>query len=52
MVYACGPAIGPYDKAAAKEKGVEPAPRFLETALAHLAALGVKSQHIKHESYG
>lgn len=52
MVYACGPAIGPHEKAAAKGKGVEPAPRFLETALQQLSALGVKPQHIKYESYG
>jgi 3-ketosteroid 9alpha-monooxygenase subunit B len=52
VVYACGPAIGPFDKQAAKEKGVEPAPRFLEAALAGLAEIGVAKDRIKHESYG
>ena len=52
IVYACGPAIGPWDRKAAKEKGVEPAPRFLETALAALEAIGVKGDRVKRESYG
>ncbi|MFZ5470066.1 MAG: oxidoreductase [Myxococcota bacterium] len=52
LVYACGPAIGPWDRLAAKKKGVEPAPRFLETALEHLATVGVPKERIKRESYG
>jgi 3-ketosteroid 9alpha-monooxygenase subunit B len=52
IVYACGPAIGPFDRAAAKEKGVDPAPRFLENVIAHLNAVGVEGQRIKRESYG
>jgi ferredoxin-NADP reductase len=52
IVYACGPAIGPFDRQFAKEKGVEPAPRFLETALSGLADIGVSKDRIKHESYG
>jgi 3-ketosteroid 9alpha-monooxygenase subunit B len=52
IVYACGPAIGPFDKQTAREKGVEPTPRFLETALAGLAEIGVAKDRIKHESYG
>jgi ferredoxin-NADP reductase len=52
IVYACGPAIGPFDKAAAKEKGVEPTPRFLETVLAGLEEIGVSDDRIKRESYG
>jgi hypothetical protein len=52
VVYACGPAIGPFDKQAAKEKGVEPSPRFLEAALEGLAEIGVSKDRIKHESYG
>jgi ferredoxin-NADP reductase len=52
VVYACGPAIGPHDKAAAKEKGVEPTPRFLETALAGLKQIGVPDVNIEYESYG
>jgi 3-ketosteroid 9alpha-monooxygenase subunit B len=52
LVYACGPAIGPLDRKAAREKGVEPAPRFLETSLAALKAVGVPEDRIKTESYG
>jgi 3-ketosteroid 9alpha-monooxygenase subunit B len=52
LVYACGPAIGPLDRKTAKEKGIEPAPRFLETAFATLEELGVPKKNVRHESYG
>jgi ferredoxin-NADP reductase len=52
IVYACGPAIGPFDRALAREKGTEPQPRFLETVLAALEELGVAGGRIKRESYG
>ncbi len=52
IVYACGPAIGPFERAAARAKNVEPEPRFLETVLAGLEELGVADQRIKRESYG
>jgi ferredoxin-NADP reductase len=52
IVYACGPAIGPFDRQAAREKGVEPQPRFLETVLAGLERIGVADERIKRESYG
>ncbi len=52
VVYACGPAIGPLEKAAAKEKGTTPEPRFLEAAIEQLMAIGVPSARIKRESYG
>jgi ferredoxin-NADP reductase len=52
VVYACGPANGPAEKKAAKEKGVPPAPRFLETCLAALQAIGVPEDRIEYESYG
>jgi ferredoxin-NADP reductase len=52
LVYACGPAIGPWDRQAAREKGTAPQPRFLESALASLAAIGVPRDRIKYESYG
>ncbi len=51
-VYLCGPAISPWDRQAAKAKGETAAPRFMETVLSHLAALGVPKQHVLHESYG
>ena len=52
IVYACGPAVTPHDKAVAKEKGTTPEPRFLEAAIAHLNAIGVEGTRIKRESYG
>ena len=51
-IFTCGPAITKYDKLAAKEKGVEPAPRFLESVLASLAEIGVPKDKIHKESYG
>jgi ferredoxin-NADP reductase len=52
LVYACGPAIGPYERAAAREKGEEPKPRFLEAVLAVLRETGVPDASVKRESYG
>ncbi|HEY7956739.1 MAG TPA: oxidoreductase [Polyangia bacterium] len=52
IVYACGPAIGPYDRAAARARGEQAQPRFLETVLAGLAEIGVARERIKHESWG
>lgn len=51
-VFACGPAITKYDKAAAKEKGVDPTPRFMESVLAALAEIGVPKDRLHKESYG
>ena len=51
-VYACGPAISVWDRKTAREKGTEPAPRFLESVLEGLAAVGVRLDQITRESYG
>lgn len=51
-VYCCGPGITRWDREAAKARGEEPAPRFLETALAGLAAIGVPAKQVHRESYG
>jgi ferredoxin-NADP reductase len=51
-VFVCGPSISVFDKAAAKERGAEPQPRFLESALAALAQVGFTPDRIKRESYG
>jgi hypothetical protein len=40
------------ERRAAKEKGVEPTPRFLEAALTALAEIGVPKDRIYRESYG
>jgi 3-ketosteroid 9alpha-monooxygenase subunit B len=50
--YVCGPAISAWDRAAAREKGVEPEPRFMESVLASLGSLRVKKNQITRESYG
>jgi len=52
IVYACGPAISPFDRKAAKEQGTTPDPRFLETVLEYLTSMGVEGKRIKRESYG
>ena len=51
-VYACGPGISKFDRLAAKERGEEPAPRFLESVLEALENLGVPDERIHRESYG
>ena len=52
VVFACGPGVGKWERLAAKESGTEPQPRFLESALAALADIGVPKSQIHHESYG
>jgi ferredoxin-NADP reductase len=52
LVYACGPAIGTWEKAAARARGEEPRPRFMESSLAALAEVGVPKEHVTTESYG
>ena len=52
LVYACGPAIGPIERRAAKERGEAPQPRFLEAAVAAIKEAGVSGERIKTESYG
>jgi len=49
--YCCGAGITKWDRLAAKEKGVEPTPRFLETVLATLEEIGVDSDRIHKESW-
>ena len=51
-VFACGPAITVWDRKVAKETGAPPPPRFLESALASLLEIGVRSDQITRESYG
>lgn len=52
LVYACGPAISPWDRQLAREKGVDPAPRFMETLQRALREIGVPDDRVKRESYG
>jgi len=51
-VFVCGPSISAFDKKAAKEKGFEPKPRFLESVLQSLEEIGFDDVRIKRESYG
>jgi 3-ketosteroid 9alpha-monooxygenase subunit B len=50
--YACGPAISSWERRRALESGTSATPRFLETVLGHLHALGVSDKRIKREAYG
>ena len=50
--YACGAAITKHQKEAAKEKGVEPTPRFMESVEQILHELGVPTAHFKKEEFG
>jgi len=52
MVYVCGPGISKFDVAAAKTAGTPPAPRFLESVLGDLKAIGVPDSRVKREFYG
>ena len=52
QVYVCGPAISVHDRNSAKEKGVSPQPKFLESALACLQELRIAKEQITYESYG
>jgi len=52
IVYLCGPGISKWDREAARESGTEPQPRFIESVLANLRAIGVPDGRIKRESYG
>jgi len=51
LVYACGTAISRWDKQAARARGEEPKPRFLETVKALLAERGVDRRRIHTEAY-
>lgn len=52
LVYACGPAILPWDRRAALEAHTSPVPRFMETVLGHLHAMGIQDRRIRRETYG
>jgi ferredoxin-NADP reductase len=52
QVFACGPAVGRWERLAAREEGTEPQPRFLETVIEALSEIGVPADRIRKESYG
>lgn len=51
-VFACGPAVGKWERKAAEESRTEPRPRFMETVLESLEQIGVPSGRVHRESYG
>ncbi len=51
-LYACGPANGPFERAAARKRGKSPQPRFLEAVLGGLAEIGVPKGRAKTEAWG
>jgi ferredoxin-NADP reductase len=52
VAYLCGPAINSWDRKAAMEAGKSPTPRFLESTVANLQAVGFAPARIKREAYG
>lgn len=52
IFYACGPALSPWDRLAAKEKNVEPSPRFMESVHVMMADLNVPKQRFREEAFG
>jgi 3-ketosteroid 9alpha-monooxygenase subunit B len=52
VFYACGPALSPWDRLAAKEKGVAPTPRFMEGVRDIIGELGIPKSRVWEESFG
>jgi hypothetical protein len=51
-VFVCGPGLSKFDRQAARERGIEAQPRFLESVMTHLGRIGVPKEWIHRESYG
>jgi 3-ketosteroid 9alpha-monooxygenase subunit B len=51
-VYLCGAGVTPHEARAARKEGRTPEPRFLETMIEMLKALGVGKDRLHYESYG
>ena len=52
LVYVCGPGVSKWEATAAAQAGTSVAPRFLETVLSELDAIGIPKPRIKREFYG
>ena len=52
LAYSCGPGITPHERKAARAKGDEPEPRFVENMVALLQDHGLDKKQIKQESWG
>lgn len=52
FIFTCGPGISPHERKAAKEKGEEPTPGFVENMVAMLHQHGLDKKQMKQESWG
>lgn len=52
LYYACGPALSPWHRLAAKEKGEKPTPRFMERVRDTISELGIPMSRVREECYG
>ena len=51
VAFVCGPAITGIEKKKAKEAGVEPTPRFVNTMLEYVEEIGIPDERVKKESW-
>jgi hypothetical protein len=52
VFFACGPALSPWDRLAAKEKGVQPTPRFMDNVRDMIRELGIPKSRVWEECFG
>lgn len=52
FAFTCGPGISPYEKKAARQRGEEPQPQFVEHMVALLLEVGLDKKQFKQESWG
>jgi ferredoxin-NADP reductase len=52
IFYACGPALSPWSRLAAKQQGIVPTPRFMENVHRVIKELEIPRQRFREESFG
>lgn len=52
LAFTCGPGITPHERKAARDKGEEPTPRFVEHMVSLLHEVGLERKQVKQESWG
>ncbi len=52
FAFSCGPGITPYERKAARQRGEEPTPRFVENMVELLYRHGLDKKQVKQESWG
>lgn len=52
LAFTCGPGITPHERKAARDRGEEPTPRFVENMVALLHEVGLDRKQVKQESWG